>query len=116
MEDVLWEGKPFQFGLPSFTKYTLTASRIIIEKGLLTKKRDEIRLYRIRDVSTKRNLWERLLGIGDITLFSTDANNPQFVIRNIRGSIKVADLLAEAAEQSRLRHKAMEVTEISQEM
>ncbi|WP_409340891.1 PH domain-containing protein [Paenibacillus sp. MBLB4367] len=116
MEEVLWEGKPFQFGWPSFTKYTLTGSRIIVEKGFFTKKRDEIRLYRIRDVSTKRSLWERMFRVGDVTLYSTDASNPQLVIRNIRRPIEVADLLGETVEQSRMRHKAMEVTEVSQEM
>ncbi|MBP1994613.1 PH domain-containing protein [Paenibacillus eucommiae] len=113
MEEVLWEGKPFNFGFPSFTTYKITDSRIIIEKGVLTKKRDEIRLYRIRDISTKRNLMERMMGFGDITIFSTDANNSQFLLRNIRKSTEVADVLGNAADKARIKHKALEVTEVT---
>ena len=47
-ENVLWEGKPFNFGIPSFTKYQITDRRLIVEKGIFTKKREKIQLYRIR--------------------------------------------------------------------
>lgn len=109
MENVLWEGKPFNYGFPSFTKYKITDSRIVVEKGFLTKRRDEIRLYRIRDVSTKRNLWERLFSMGDITIMSSDATHSSYVLRNIKKSVDVSDILAAAVEESRIKHRALEV-------
>ena len=109
MEKVLWEGKPFNYGFPSFTSYKITDSRIIVEKGILTKKRDEIRLFRIRDVSTKRSLWERLFKMGDITVISSDTTHASFVLRNIKQSTEVSDLLGEAVEKSRIKHRAFEV-------
>lgn len=114
MEETLWKGKPFNFGFPSFTTYEITESRIIIEKGIFTKKRDEIRLYRIRDISTKRNLFERMIGIGDITVFSSDATNPQFLLRNIKNSKNVADLLGATVEKSRIKHRSLEVAGLSE--
>ncbi|WP_054949633.1 PH domain-containing protein [Numidum massiliense] len=112
-EEILWEGKPFNFGIPSFTKYKITNARIIIEKGIFTKRRDEIRLFRIRDVSTKRNLFERMIGIGDVNIVSTDASLPKYQLRNIRDSTDVADLLGFQAEQARLKHRtSVEVSEI----
>lgn len=114
MENVLWKGKPFNFGLPSFTTYMITDTRIVVEKGVFTKKRDEIRLYRVRDISIKRNLLERMLNIGDITVMSTDTSSPQYVLRNIKRSNEVADLIGEAAENSRIRHKSVEVTEVAE--
>lgn len=110
MEEKIWKGKPFNFGIPSFTSYEITESRLIIEKGVFTKKRDEIRLYRIRDISTKRNLLERMLGIGDITVFSSDASHPEFLLRNIKNSKSVADLMGAAVEQSRIKHRSLEVS------
>lgn len=109
MEESLWKGKPFNFGFPSFTKYEITESRIIIEKGIFTKRRDEIRLYRVRDISIKRNLFERLLGIGDITVFSSDTNHSQFTLRNIKQSTQVADMLGTAVEKSRIKHRSLDV-------
>lgn len=111
-EQILWSGKPFHYGFPSFTRYTISNTRIIIESGILTRKRKEIRLYRIRDGSTKRNLWERVFGIGDITVVSTDADLPVFMLRNIRKSVAVADILLNAADEARQTNRAYEMTEV----
>jgi uncharacterized membrane protein YdbT with pleckstrin-like domain len=111
-ERVLWEGKPFNYGIPSFTSYKITDTRLIVEKGIFTKKREEIRLFRIRDISLKRNLLERMLRIGDITLHTTDTTTPTYKLRNLKGSIDVSDVLGEAVENSRMKHKAFELTEV----
>ena len=111
-ETVLWEGKPFNYGIPSFTQYTITDTRLIVEKGILTKKREEIRLFRIRDISLKRSLLERILKMGDITLHTTDETSPEYKLRNLRNSVHVSDILGEAVENSRIKHKAFELTEV----
>lgn len=113
MEELLWKGKPFNFGIPSFTTYEITESRLIIERGIFTKRRDEIRLYRIRDIALKRSLFERMLGIGDITIFSSDASHPEFKMRNIKDSKTVADILGAAVEKSRIKHRSLEVAGLS---
>jgi Predicted membrane protein len=111
-ETILWSGKPFNYGFPSFTKYTISNTRIIIESGMMTRRRKEIRLYRIRDGSTKRNMLERILGIGDITVISTDADMPVFVLRNVRKAVAVTDILLNAADEARKANRAYEVTEV----
>jgi uncharacterized membrane protein YdbT with pleckstrin-like domain len=111
-ESVLWEGKPFNYGFPSFTSYRLTDRRLIIERGILTKKREEIQLYRVRDISLKRNLFERMMSMGDITIQSTDTSSPTYTLRNVRNSIDVSDTLGLAAENSRIKHRALELTEV----
>lgn len=111
-ETVLWEGKPFNYGIPSFTHYRITDRRMIVEKGVFTKRREEIQLYRIRDITLKRNLLERMLKFGDITVYSTDTTSPTYTLRNVRESVAVSDLLGQAAESARLKHRAQELTEI----
>ncbi|RED66260.1 PH domain-containing protein [Cohnella lupini] len=111
-ENVLWEGKPFNYGFPSFTRYQITERRVIIEKGIFTKKREEIQLYRVRDITLKRNLLERILKFGDITIFSTDTTSPSYILRNIRKSVDVSDLLGQASESARLKYRAHELTEV----
>ncbi|BBI34211.1 PH domain-containing protein [Cohnella abietis] len=111
-ENVLWEGKPFNYGIPSFTRYQITERRVIVEKGIFTKRREEIQLYRIRDITLKRNLLERILKFGDITIYSTDTTTPTYMLRNIRDSINVTDLLGQAAENARVKNRAQELTEI----
>ncbi|GBG11266.1 hypothetical protein PAT3040_06062 [Paenibacillus agaridevorans] len=111
-ETVLWEGKPFNFGFPTFTHYKLTDRRLIVEKGVFTKRREEIQLYRIRDVSLKRNLFERILKFGDITIVSTDTSTPSYTLRNVRNSVHVSDLLGHATENARIKNRAFELTEV----
>ncbi|MBB6672808.1 PH domain-containing protein [Cohnella nanjingensis] len=111
-EQVLWKGKPFNYGFPSFTTYTITSNRLIVERGIFTKTRKEIRLYRIRDGSSKRNLWERLWSMGDIVVNSTDVDTPNFLLRNIKGAVEVADILLNAADEARRTNRAYEMTEV----
>lgn len=105
MEETLWEGKPFYLGLPSFTTYKVTNQRIIIETGILTKCSNEVELFRVRDLSTKRNLFERLIGVGDIEFISTDASLPNFSFQNLREYEKVKELVRNAVREQRNAQK-----------
>lgn len=112
-ENELWKGKPFNFGFPSFTSYRLTDRRLIIEKGFFTKRREEIQLYRIRDISLKRNLLERMFGFGDITIYSTDTSSSTYMLRNVRKSTEVSDQIGFAVEAARIRNRSFEVSDVS---
>lgn len=63
MSNLLWKDKKRTiFGLPlSFTKYTLTEEKLIINTGFLSKTEEEIRLYRMTDFAVKQNLFQRLI-------------------------------------------------------
>ena len=63
--NVVWQDrKRTLFGLPwSFTKYSLTEEKLLVETGFLNKKEEEIRLYRIMDVTLKRSFGERIFGL-----------------------------------------------------
>ena len=54
------------------TRYTLTDERLKITSGLLTKKVDEIELFRIKDTKVNQTFLDRLVGIGTISITSTD--------------------------------------------
>ena len=51
------------FGLPwSFTRYRLDEERLYIVTGFFNNTEDEIRLYRITDITLKRSFGQKLLG------------------------------------------------------
>lgn len=104
-EKTIWEGKPFYFGLPSFTKYTITNQRLIIEEGVFTKRTREMELFRIRDLSVKKNLIERICNFGDITLISTDTLNPNVVLKNVRNCGEIKDIIRNAVREERNNQK-----------
>lgn len=90
------------FGLPwSFTVYKLTDEKLLIETGFFNKKEEEVRLYRIMDVTLKRSLEERLFGLGTIHCCSADKSTPEFDIKRVKHSAQVKEMLSDMVESQR---------------
>lgn len=103
----IWKDrKRIIFGLPwTFTKYTLTEDKLLIKSGFLNTKEEEIRLYRIMDVTLKRSLWERLFGLGTIHCCSADKTSPEFDIMHVKKSKFVKNLLSDIVEKERTERR-----------
>ena len=101
--EILWKDrKRTIFGLPlSFTKYSLDGERLFIESGFLNSKEDEIRLYRITDISLTRTLGQKLFGIGSIKCCSADKTLGDFIIKNIKNPKEVKEQISELVEKQR---------------
>lgn len=107
MPNIVWKDrKRTLFGLPwSFTKYSLSDDRLFISTGFLSTKEDEVRLYRIMDISLKRTLGQRIFSLGTIKCCSADKTLGDFEIKNIKKSKDVKELLSEMVENERNRKK-----------
>lgn len=106
-KDCVWhDRKRIFFGIPwSFTRYFLEEEKLVIDKGFLSRTEDEIRLYRITDLTLKRSLWERMCGLGTIHCCSGDKTSPEFDILHIKKSKEVKDMLSNMVERERMeRH------------
>ena len=103
-KEVVWsDRKRIIFGLPwTFTKYTLTKEKLLIETGILNKDQEEIRLYRIMDLTLKRSLWERLFGLGTIHCCTADKTAPEVDIKWVKDSANVKELLSDLVEEERM--------------
>ena len=99
----LWrERKRTLFGLPlSFTVYKLTEEKLLIETGFLNKKEEEVRLYRILDITLNRSLGERLFGLGTIHCCSADKSTPEFDIIRIKNPAEIKEKLSALVEAER---------------
>ncbi len=102
-ENILWKDrKRTLFGLPwSFTKYKLTEEKLIIQTGFFNVKQEEVRLYRIMDVTLSRKIGQRIWGLGTIHCCSADKSTPEFDIKNIKKSEKIKDILSDQIENQR---------------
>lgn len=90
------------FGLPlSFTTYKLTQEKLLVETGFLSKKEEEVRLYRIMDLTLLRPLTQRIFKVGTIHCCSADKSTPEFDITKIKNAEKVRDMLSEMVEKQR---------------
>ncbi len=66
------------------TLFTVTNQRVMIETGLLTKSLSEIDLRTVDDTQFFQGLFNRMLGIGDVTIISSDKSTPVYVMRGVR--------------------------------
>lgn len=98
--------KRILFGLPwTFTTYKLTEEKLLVSKGLFSATEEEVRLYRILDLTHKRKLWQKLFGLGTIHCCSADHSTPEFDILNIKDSYRVKELLSDLVEAERDRKR-----------
>ena len=102
----LWKDRKRYFGMPiSFTKYALSEDRLFISVGLLSIKDDEILLYRVRDIDTSRSLWQRLFGVGTVSVMSSDKSMPTLVLKNIKDPVYVKELIHTQVEEMKIRRR-----------
>jgi uncharacterized membrane protein YdbT with pleckstrin-like domain len=98
---VLWEGRPF---LSLLTHYTVTSQRIRIRRGLLSRDTDDIELIRLQDADLSQKMTERMVNIGDITLYSADKSTPVVVMQNIHEPERVHEIIRRAMMEARKRY------------
>ena len=104
--EYLWKDRKRYFGLPlSFTRYCLSDDRLFISVGFLNIKDDEILLYRVRDIDTSRSLWQRLFGVGTVSVMSSDKTMPVLVLKNIKDPVFVKELIHKQVEETKIKRR-----------
>ena len=104
--EYLWKDRKRHLGLPlSFTRYALSEDRLFLSVGFFSIKDEEILLYRIRDISTSRSLWQRIVGVGTITVVSSDKTAPTLLLKNVKNPLDVKELLHRQVEEVKIRRR-----------
>jgi len=102
----IWQDRKRYFGMPiSFTRYALSEDRLFTSVGFLNIKDDEILLYRVRDIDTRRTLWQRLFGVGTVTVMSSDKTMPNLTLQNIKNPVAVKELLHKQVEEMKIKRR-----------
>ena len=106
-KEYLWKDKKRTiFGLPlSFTTYAFDKERFYIKRGFLTIRMDEVRLYRVMDLSFRQTLGQRIFGVGSIFCESADKSMKNFEIKNIKSPEEVMEKLSKLVEEERERKR-----------
>lgn len=100
-------------GLPFLgrQRITITDERIVLESGFWTKVRDDVEVFRIRDVVSTRSVYQRLVGIGDIVVKSVEGRSPEevHVLRGVPDPVAVSEAIRTVWNRSRPRGPAVTV-------
>jgi uncharacterized membrane protein YdbT with pleckstrin-like domain len=81
--------------------YQLTDQRLKTTHGILTKVTDDLELYRVRDTLTQQGIWQRMLGLGDVVLTTTDASTPEVRLRWLPDAEGLREILRRLVEARR---------------
>ena len=112
----LWHDRKRILGMPlSFTRYALSEDRLFLKRGFLNVHQDEIVLYRVRDLRVSQTLWQRVFGVGTVTVISTDKSIPELTLKNIRQPNEVKELIHEYVEKMKIARR-MRVGEMSMDI
>ncbi len=80
------------------TDFAITTQRLTLETGVFTRDLEEIELYRIKDTQLRRSFIQRLLGLGTVTVISSDESMPTLEIPSIKGPADVRQKIRENVE------------------
>jgi uncharacterized membrane protein YdbT with pleckstrin-like domain len=81
------------------THYRVTSQRIIIESGLFSRSLEEIDMRSVDDIEFRQSFLERIFGIGEIAIVSTDKVAPRRALHGIHDPRNTRELIRGAAYQ-----------------
>lgn len=115
--EIKWEGQPAglwerflsKINL-NFTYYQITKDELIIKTGFFNQRTNTIELYMLKDPDMMVSLYQRILGIGTISIMvdthsSSDKAGRIILLRNIKECEKVRKLLRDAIEADVMERK-----------
>ncbi len=83
------------------TRYALTDQRLKTTRGVFNRVTDDLELYRVKDTHFQQTFWQRMAGIGDIVLSTSDTTTPTVVLASIRDAEGVRERIRGLVEQRR---------------
>ena len=113
---MIWKDRKRFLGMPlTFTRYGLSEDRLFLSVGLISVRDEEILLYRVRDISTKRTLWQRMFGVGSVTVLSSDKTMPTLLLKNVKKPLMVKELIHDHVEAAKLSRR-VRISEVSADL
>ena len=85
--------------------YRVTSRRVVVQTGVLSKRLEQVDLYRVTDYSVDRPFSQRLLGTGNLLLKTVDKGCPELVLHGIKTDVvALYERVRAATEADKMRH------------
>jgi uncharacterized membrane protein YdbT with pleckstrin-like domain len=68
--------------------YRITTERIVVERGVFSKRMDQLDLSRIKDYIVERPFSQRLAGTGNIVLNTMDPTDPNMRLEGLKTDVR----------------------------
>jgi uncharacterized membrane protein YdbT with pleckstrin-like domain len=90
-------------------EYELTLERLQERRGVISRRTDELELYRVKDLSITEPFLQRLFGRGRVVLQTSDRSTPIVVLNCIPDPHYVAFIIREHVERCRVMKGVREI-------
>jgi uncharacterized membrane protein YdbT with pleckstrin-like domain len=80
-------------------KLTLAGDKLRYETGFASKSMRIIQLSKVQDVRVIQSFWQRMFGVGDISI-ETAGENSRLVVENLDGPRELAEQITDASAHS----------------
>ena len=133
-EVTLWEGRPsylrdlglyvvcgltFWLVVPLFVaawrwlstkyhRYEVTSERVRVRTGVLSRHLEELELYRVKDTTLAQSFIERIFGLSNIMIHTSDRTAPVVVLEAIENAEPLREQLRTCVERQRQRKRVRE--------
>lgn len=74
-----------------FTSYKITTMRIIVQRGLIAKKRNEIWIKDMRGANLAQGIWQRIIGVGNISIGTAATAGSEICMTGIANPQEIVD-------------------------
>ncbi len=91
------------------TRYVLSDQRLKITRGVFNRVIEDIELYRVKDTRLTQTFWQRMVGIGDVELGTSDQSSPVVRLASLPDAEAVRDRLRSLVEKRRDSKRVREV-------
>jgi len=99
----------YKYLLIKCRRYEITTQRIRLTEGILSKKRDQIELYRIKDITELQPFFLRMFSLGNLAMVTSDKTHSEFTIEAVPDTQKLMDELRKSVEICRDKKRVSEV-------
>lgn len=134
-EKIIWSGSPSQFInlgvyvitaltfyliIPIFyafykwldakcIRFDLTNERILMHTGILTRRLDDLELYRVKDICLIEPLLLRIFHLSNIELITSDPTFPDIVITGVSNGNQLRETIRRLVMEARERKQVREI-------
>jgi membrane protein YdbS with pleckstrin-like domain len=90
------------------SRFKVSARRVEIEKGVITKRIDSLELWRVLDVQYEQSILDRITGDAKIKLIGTDQTHPVLLLHGMPDHRRLFERLRDAVQVARHTSRPME--------
>lgn len=95
-------------------RYRITTQRVIVERGLFSKRMDQVDLYRINDYVVERPAMQRMVGTGNIILETMDKTSRELSLFGLPTDVMALYEALRKATEDEKRRRGVKVVDYEQ--